>query len=104
MLDHCVKMYIPTHRLAEERDDARYIAAHFWNWFGGATQVPAVGYWGKETLVDVDMAVVYSHCTLDGLCLYLPSVRWEAKRLCRDLGQESIALEIDGALEFIGAE
>lgn len=71
--------------------------------FGGATASPVRGYWvaGDSSLVAEKTTMVFAYCSSDDAEKYIDDVVRECEALKREMGQEAIALEYNGAMYFI---
>lgn len=109
-LVHRIAVYVPgtvnVTQLAEQKQQAwtDHILDAFGKLFGGSTTVSVTGSWvglhGK--LVREPVNLVYSYCTADDLC---PSTQELivalARRMAYEMGQEAVAMEVDGALYLV---
>lgn len=71
--------------------------------FGGATISIAAGAWmsGEFGLIREQITIVYSYCTDEQLEQHAADVRDLAEQIKRDMQQEAVSVEINGALYFI---
>lgn len=108
-LRHKVTVYVPAtcgvatacDNTAQVEATARFLAERF----GGATASPAVGYWLSDTvgLVAERTTVVFAFAAEADLLEHAESVVEYCRTLCREMGQEAVALEVDGAMHFVEA-
>ena len=71
---------------------------------GGATSQNGVGSWYSDDLKKVvteNVTIVYSNCSDDQLKDNINAVEDIAKKLCKDMTQECISLEVNGVLYFV---
>ena len=71
--------------------------------FGGATATDAAGYWVSDAvgLVREAVRIVYSNTTRDELDRRGADVLALAERIKREMAQEAVSVEIDGALYLV---
>ena len=71
--------------------------------FGGATKTDAVGSWlcASGELVKERVCVVYAYCNSDQLNASASTVINFCEQLKKDMGQETISLEINNELYFV---
>ena len=71
--------------------------------FGGATATKGRGGWVSNDLglVTEDVTIVESSCTEDALNAHISGVIKMCLRLKADMGQESVALKVDGKLFLV---
>ena len=71
--------------------------------FGGATSTPALGYWMSPAagLVAEATTVVFAYAADAALQEHVGRVVELCEELKREMGQEAIALEINGEMYFI---
>lgn len=107
-LNNKVSIYIPsTVDVNVTIDNSKYIAdisKQFCLMFGGATSQNVVGSWYSEDLKKVvteEVTIVYSNCTNDQLNDNSDKVVSIAKKLCKEMTQECISLEVNGVLYFV---
>ncbi|GIP38928.1 hypothetical protein J31TS4_22080 [Paenibacillus sp. J31TS4] len=108
-LSHTVKLYVPStvNGNIPITDEAHQkfvdeALAQLSTWFGGATSVEGKGAWvdDKKTLIKEKVTIVYAYAdkldrnAIDQVVSY-------AKKMKKELGQSSIALEVDGKMYFI---
>lgn len=103
-LNHKVTIYVPaTKDINTPIDNTPYVerfAALFSELFGGATSSPAIGYWVSPTegLVKENTTIVFAFAeSLDEIDKVVDA----AADLQAELGQDAVALEIDGRMAFI---
>ena len=100
-LNKKVTIYVPRTVDSETtKDTLLYLALYF----GGATAISARGAWidsSHELVVD-DISLVYAYT--DTLTNKIGEVYVHCQYLRKELGEEEIALEIDGTLLFIKEE
>lgn len=106
-LAHKVTIYVPgTVAAAEAGDTSEYItkAAEFLSGaFGGATSSAAAGYWlsAEHGLIKEKTTVVFAYAAEADLANNIDSVVDFCIMMRCALGQEAVALEIDGEMYFI---
>lgn len=107
-LKNKVSIYIPsTIDVDVTIDNNKYvdeITKEFCLMFGGATAQNVVGSWYSEDLKKViteNITIVYSNCSDEQLKENIDDVVDIAKKLCKDMTQECISLEINGELFFV---
>lgn len=78
-------------------------AARLSELFGGATISLAAGAWMSADcgLIREAVQIVYSFCSAEQLDKYAEAVRELAEMVKREMRQEAVSVEIDGALYFI---
>ena len=71
--------------------------------FGGATALAASGAWVSEAagLVSESVTICYAFTNLRGLLGRRRAVLDYARKLCKDMQQEAVSVEIDGRLYFV---
>lgn len=106
-LDHRVSVYVPgtvdTNQQTDNRQQVERVAAELSRMFGGATATTATGYWMSDTagLVAESTTIVYAACTAEQINDHLPAVVELARQIKREMRQEAVSVEIDGALYLI---
>ena len=107
-LNNKVSIYIPsTIDVDTTIDNTKYvneITEHFCKMFGGATAQDVVGSWYSDDLKKVvteNVTIVYSNCSDDQLKDNINAVEDIAKKLCKNMTQECISLEVNGVLYFV---
>lgn len=107
-LHNKVCIYVPsTVNVDQKVDNKKYI--DFVNkelclLFGGATMNNVIGSWFSDDLQKVvteDITIIYSNCTDKQLQSNLHKVVKLCKKLCKDMEQECISLEVNNVLYFI---
>lgn len=102
-----ITMYVPaTTSVNVEIDNTEFVnntAKLFSECFGGATSTPCLGYWmsTSEGLVKEKTTMVFAYCADTDLQKYIDKVVDHCEELKKDMGQEAIALEINGEMYFI---
>lgn len=73
------------------------------NLFGGATSTPATGYWSSPEagLVKEKSTMVFAYCKQEDLEQGIGQVLDHCHAMKSELGQEAIALEVNGTLYLI---
>ena len=73
--------------------------------FGGATSTPARGYWVSPSagLVKENTTVVFAYASEAALDSGIDSVVDHCAKMCKELAQDAIALEVNGEMYFIEA-
>ena len=107
VLSHKVTVYVPATRNdengAHEIDNTKYVddmAQTLTNLFGGATSTNAIGYWMSDErgLEKENTKMVFAYAeSLDKIDVVID----KCEALKYELGQDNIALEIDGQMYFI---
>lgn len=71
--------------------------------FGGATSSSAIGYWVSESagLIKEKTTVVFAYCDQTALENHIEAVVDYCKAMKKDMGQESVALEVNGSMYFV---
>lgn len=106
-LHHKIAVYVPgtngVNTAADNSEHVRRAAALLSDLFGGATATPAVGYWMSTAagLVEEKTTVVYAYAAGLDLERGLDAVIDFCDDMRRELHQEAVSLEIDGALYFV---
>ena len=112
-LQHCFKLsskitvYVPAtngvDKAADNTEQVRATAALLSQLFGGATSTPALGYWLSPAagLVAENTTVVFAYAADKDLQAHVGEVVEHCETLKADMGQEAIALEINGEMYFI---
>ena len=102
VLKNCLKLsskitvYVPA-------TNVKKTAALLSELFGGATSTPALGYWMSPAagLVAEATTVVFAYAADAALQEHVGRVVELCEELKREMGQEAIALEINGEMYFI---
>ncbi len=112
-LANCIKLsskvtvYVPaTVGVDQAVDNTEYVkrtAAALSGWFGGATSTPALGYWLSPAagLVAENTTVVFAYTSDADLAAHCDELVGLCDDLKREMGQEAVALEINGDMYFI---
>lgn len=107
-MNNKVSIYVPsTIDVDTTIDNSKYvndITEKFCLMFGGATSQNACGSWYSEDLnkvVTENVTIVYSNCSDEQLENNINEVEKIAKKLCEDMRQECISLEVNGVLHFV---
>ena len=107
-LNNRVAIYVPsTIDVDVTIDNSKYVAditKQFCLMFGGATSQNVVGSWYSEELnkvVTENVTIVYSNCSDEQLENNISEVENIAKKLCEDMRQECISLEVNNVLHFV---
>ena len=112
-LKNCMKLsskitvYVPaTNGVNEATDNTQQVkrsAALLSELFGGATSTPALGYWLSPMagLVAENTTVVFAYASDTALQEHIGKVVDLCEGLKVEMGQEAIALEINGEMYFI---
>lgn len=113
VLKNCLKLsskitvYVPAtngvDRAADNTEQVKKTAALLSELFGGATSTPALGYWMSPAagLVAEATMVVFAYAADAALQEHVGRVVELCEELKREMGQEAIALEINGEMYFI---
>ena len=102
-----VALYVPgTQGPATATDNTAQVervAAEFSRMFGGATAQESTGFWMSDTagLVREAVTIVYAACTAEQLRDRLPDILTLAQQIKREMAQEAVSAEINGALYTI---
>lgn len=100
-------VYIPsTVEVNKEVNNKKYVddcASLMSECFGGATSTPALGYWAsnREGLVKENTTIVFAYCSDVDLQNKVDKIIDYCEYLKDEMGQEAIALEINGTMYFI---
>lgn len=112
-LKNCLKLsskvtiYVPAtlgvNTAADNTDQVNRAAALLASLFGGSTSTPAVGYWVSPAagLVAEKTTVVFAYAGDKALQDHVEEVVDFCEALKLEMGQEAIALEINGEMYFI---
>ena len=107
-LNNRVAIYVPSKvDVNVTIDNNKYVAditKQFCLMCGGATSQNVVGSWYSDDLKKVvteNVTIVYSNCSDDQLKDNINAVEDIAKKLCKDMTQECISLEVNGVLYFV---
>lgn len=106
-LNHKVTVYVPgTVGAAEAGNTEEWVnkaAALLSKSFGGATSTPALGFWLSEVhgLIREKTTVVFAYAAESDLAAGIDAVVDFCTEMRNSLGQEAIALELDGEMYFI---
>lgn len=113
VLKNCLKLsskitvYVPAtngiDQAADNTEQVKKTAALLSELFGGATSTPALGYWMSPAagLVAEATTVVFAYAADAALQEHVGRVVELCEELKREMGQEAIALEINGEMYFI---
>lgn len=102
-----VTVYVPaTNGVSEATDNTEQVkktASLLAGLFGGSTSTAALGYWLSPVagLVAEATTVVFAYAAEADLQAHISEVVELCEELKRDMGQEAIALEINGEMYFI---
>ena len=79
------------------------VASALSEYFGGATSTPALGYWLSPVagLVAENTTVVFAYASDADLQQHIEEVVSLCEELKNEMGQEAVALEINGEMYFI---
>ncbi len=71
--------------------------------FGGATKTDALGAWMSPTagLVKERTTMVFAYCTTQQLDEHIDELVAFCEKLCKDMAQDAVALEINGEMYFV---
>lgn len=108
-LTHRISLFIPStvdgNRPAKRqaKREAKRAARYLCNYFGGATQQEAKGYWmsDQKGLIEEAQTVIYSQCTEEAKEAHTAKVKAYARRLARRMRQEAVTVQIDNEMIFI---
>lgn len=110
MLPHHVEVYVPGTVNANQPAPAEFhkqqlthVKTQLAKMFGGFTAVPAHGGWHSEQhgLIEEPVTVVRAHMSPEQRKQHLPAVFDLARQLARTMGQEAIAVNVDGTMHFV---
>ncbi|MGH7175622.1 MAG: hypothetical protein ACREGR_04675 [Minisyncoccia bacterium] len=109
-LSHKVAVYVPS-KIKDtkvpklHRQYTRLVLKRLGLLFGGSTMVKGVGTWvdSRGKLVPERVAICYSFCDESALAVNEGKVFDLARLVARKMQQESVSVEIDGVLHFVGA-
>ena len=116
VLKNCLKLsskitvYVPAtngiDQAADNTEQVKKTAALLTELFGGATSTPALGYWMSPAagLVAEATTVVFAYAADAALQEHVGRVVELCEELKREMGQEAIALEINGEMYFISQQ
>ncbi len=102
-----VTVYVPATNgvdtAADNTEQVKATAALLSECFGGATSTPALGYWLSPVagLVAENTTVVFAYASDADLQQNIGRVVEHCEKLKADMGQEAVALEINGDMYFI---
>ncbi len=102
-----ITVYVPaTNGVSESTDNTEQVqrtAALLSEAFGGATSTPALGYWMSPVagLVAENTTVVFAYASDKDLQEQIGRVVDHCEALKAEMGQEAVALEINGEMYFI---
>lgn len=102
-----VAVYIPsTVNVNEKANNSEwfdYFTSLFSNIFGGCSSFQVSGFWISEQCgkVEENTTIVYSYCEHAQLNDSLPLIIAQCRKMCRELTQECISLEVNNRLHFI---
>lgn len=102
-----ITVYVPaTVEINKEIDNSEYVervARLLSDCFGGATASPVSGYWVTSggDLVKEHTTMVFAYCATADAEKYVDDVVALCMELKREMQQEAIALEYNGAMYFI---
>lgn len=106
-LSHKVTVYVPStvdvNKPVDNSAQVERVAAALSGWFGGATSTPALGYWLSPAsgLVAEKTVVVFAYAAEADLEAHIGDVVELAESLKVEMGQEAVAVEIDGEMYFV---
>ena len=104
MLDSCIGIYIPStqnvYTPIDNKEETELVQARFSLWFGGySTYVINGGYRGKAgNVITEETTLIRSYCTAECLREKICDVFELASFLQKKMKQESIAIEVNGAM------
>lgn len=104
-----VEIYVPgtvaVDHLADTSSYVNETARYLSELFGGATVSEDTGYYVTDLgqLIKEPVFIVWAFCSTEQLEKYSPKVIEWAETICRDLGQESVAVVINGQMLFVRA-
>lgn len=106
-LSHKVTVYVPAtsgvDTATDNTEQVKRTAAMLADCFGGSTSTAALGYWLSPVvgLVAENTTVVFAYAAEKDLQEHIGRVVEHCEALKEEMGQESVALEIDGDMYFI---
>lgn len=102
-----VTVYVPAtsgvDTATDNTEQVKATAALLSRLFGGATSTPALGYWLSPAagLVAENTTVVFAYASDADLQAHIGAVVDHCEELKRSMGQEAVALEVNGEMYFI---
>lgn len=106
-LQSSVVVYVPTtvnrNQPADNTQYVRLVEHKLARWFGGTTTTEGRGGYIATTdeHISEKVYIVKAFCTTAQLETYYPDVAALCYQLCQELGQESIAIEINGKMQLL---
>lgn len=106
-LSHKITVYVPATNsvdtAADNTEQVKRIAALLADCFGGSTSTAALGYWLSPAvgLVAENTTVVFAYAAEKDLQEHIGRVVEHCETLKAEMGQEAVALEINGEMYFI---
>ncbi|NBK77321.1 hypothetical protein D5272_01630 [bacterium D16-76] len=107
ILSSKVTVYVPATTAVNQAVDntvqVKKVASALSGWFGGATSTPALGYWLSPVsgLVAEKTTVVFAYTSEADLETHCEELVDLCEALKVEMGQEAVALEINGEMIFI---
>lgn len=107
MLSHKFSIYVPstmdTNKETDNQKQVKETLSFLSSLFGGATNTDGFGAWISEAagLVTEKVSICYAYCSLIDKYKHIKKVKEFARNLKNEMGQEAVALEIDGKLLFV---
>lgn len=107
MLSSKITVYVPATNGVDTATDntaqVKRVASALSEYFGGATSTPALGYWLSPVagLVAENTTVVFAYASDADLQQHIEEVVSLCEELKNEMGQEAVALEINGEMYFI---
>ena len=103
-----IMLYVPAtigNEKVDNKEQVGHVATELCKMFGGATALPPVrGFWADtETgeLIEEPTVQVYAMATLFQRLTFRQKIRELAKWIKSEMKQQSVALEINGSMEFL---
>ena len=102
-----ITVYVPATNGVDTATDntaqVKRVASALSEYFGGATSTPALGYWLSPVagLVAENTTVVFAYASDADLQQHIEEVVSLCEELKNEMGQEAVALEINGEMYFI---
>lgn len=105
-----IAVYIPSTIDVNVKCDTTKYSEYFENLFsklfGGCSAMPINGFWisDKTGLVKENIFYIYANSDHETINNSLESILTDVKKMCSELKQDCISLEINGILHFITAD
>lgn len=111
MLSHSFTIYVPSTTngnvpaLATQQKVATNVFAEMCDLFGGVTQSQVIGGYrlSDGTIVRESIITLRSFCDISAKEQHFAAVMAIAERVCKEMTQECVSVEVDGTLHFVEA-